>query len=78
MKDKTWQEERKRAWKKVRKRKRGPAKVEEENKRSNKKREVYKMKSVGKRETCIKYTFSISAGTERRVFYNDSNNSHNC
>jgi hypothetical protein len=39
---------------------------------------VYKMKSVGNREMCVKYAISITVATERRVLFKDGNNSDNC
>ena len=39
---------------------------------------VYKMKSVGKREMCVKYAISISTASERSVSFNDDNNNDNC
>jgi hypothetical protein len=39
---------------------------------------VYKMKSVGIREMCVKYAISITVATERRVSFNDGKNSDNC
>jgi len=39
--------------------------------------EVYKMKSVGNREMCVKYAINIAVATERRVKFKDGNNSDN-
>jgi len=50
----------------------------EMNKSEIKKGRVYKMKSVGSRETCVKYAISISAASESSVSLNDGNNNDNC
>jgi hypothetical protein len=35
---------------------------------------VYKMKSVGNRELCVKYAIGLSAANERSISLNEGNN----